>query len=123
MVFIYFRNGRFRTVYTVPISSAPSAITGNIHVDVHYYEDGNVALSTTKPISLSIPSLSVDTILSRIAAAERDYQEELTRAFSRLAEDAFKGLRRQLPITRQKVEWDKVGGYKLGQDIVSGKGR
>ena len=65
----------------------------------------------------------MDTILSRIAAAERDYQEELTRAFSRLAEDAFKGLRRQLPITRQKVEWDKVGGYKLGQDIVSGKGR
>jgi len=116
-------NGRFRAVYTVPISSASSAITGNIHVDVHYYEDGNVALSTTKPISLSISSLSVDTILSRIAAAERDYQEELTRAFSRLAEDAFKGLRRQLPITRQKVEWDKVGGYKLGQDIVSGKSR
>ncbi|KAN0084648.1 F-actin-capping protein subunit alpha [Elaphomyces granulatus] len=116
-------NGRFRTVYIVPISSTSSAITGNIHVDVHYYEDGNVALSTTKPVSVSVSSLSANTILSRIAAAERDYQEELTRAFSRLAEDAFKGLRRQLPITRQKVEWEKVGGYRLGQDIASGKGR
>lgn len=116
-------NGRFRTVYIVPISSASSVITGNIHVDVHYYEDGNVALSTTKPVSVSVSSLSADTILSRIAAAERDYQEELTRAFSRLAEDAFKGLRRQLPITRQKVEWEKVGGYRLGQDIASGKSR
>lgn len=61
--------------------------------------------------------------MSKIAATERDHQEELNRAFGRLAEGAFKSLRRQLPITRQKVEWEKVGGYRLGQDISGGKGR
>jgi capping protein alpha len=116
------RNGRFRAIYQLPVSSS-SSITGSIHVDVHYYEDGNVALSTTKPVSISVSSLSAEAVMSKIAAAERDYQEELNRAFSRLAEGAFKSLRRQLPITRQKVEWDKVGGYRLGQDIAGGRGR
>ena len=98
-------------------------MTGKIHVDVHYYEDGNVALNTTKPLNLTVPSVSAESIISRIATAERDYQEELNRAFVRTADGAFKGLRRQLPITRQKVEWEKVGGYRLGQDISGGKGR
>lgn len=116
------RNGRFRTIYHVPVSSS-TTLTGKIHVDVHYYEDGNVALNTTKPVSISIPSVSAESIVSRIATAERDYQEALNRAFVQTAEGVFKGLRRQLPITRQKVEWEKVGGYRLGQDISGGKGR
>lgn len=117
-----FWNGRFRAIYQLPVSSS-STLTGNIHVDVHYYEDGNVALNTTKPINISIPSVSAESIVSRIAAAERDYQEALNRAFVQTSEGVFKGLRRQLPITRQKVEWEKVGGYRLGQDISGGKGR
>lgn len=117
------RNGRFRAIYQVPISSSSTTVTGKIHVHVHYYEDGNVALNTTKPVSASVSSVSAEAIMSRIAAAERDYQEELNRAFVSVAEGAFKGLRRQLPITRQKVEWEKVGGYRLGQDISGGKGR
>ena len=100
-----------------------TTISGQIKVDVHYYEDGNVALNTTKPVSLTVPSVDAGAIISKIAAAERDYQEELNRTFVNTAEGAFKGLRRQLPITRQKVEWEKVGGYRLGQDISGGKGR
>lgn len=116
------RNGRLRAVYQVPIEVS-TTVTGKIHVDVHYYEDGNVALNTTKPVSIPISSLSAETIVSRVAATERDYQETLNRAFVQMAEEAFKNLRRQLPITRQKVEWEKVGGYRLGQDISGGKGR
>lgn len=116
------RNGRLRAVYQVPIEES-TTVTGKIHVDVHYYEDGNVALNTTKPVSIPISSLSAETIVSRVAATERDYQETLNRAFVQMAEEAFKNLRRQLPITRQKVEWEKVGGYRLGQDISGGKGR
>ncbi|KAI1941950.1 F-actin-capping protein subunit alpha [Ophidiomyces ophidiicola] len=116
-----FWNGRYRAIYHVPVSS-PATMTGKLHVDVHYYEDGNVSLSNTKPVSVPIqPNLSADTIVRRIAAVEREHQEELNGAFGRLAEGAFKGLRRQLPITRQKVEWDKVGGYRLGQDIAGGR--
>jgi capping protein alpha len=91
---------------------------------VHYYEDGNVSLNNTKPLSVSLAgSQSADAIIRRIASAERQHQDELNQAFNRLAEGAFKGLRRQLPITRQKVEWEKVGGYRLGQDISGGRGQ
>jgi capping protein alpha len=92
-------------------------LNGEIHVDVHYYEDGNVALNTKKPVNISVPSVSAESIMSRIATVERDYQEELNKAFVQMSEGAFKGLRRQLPITRQKVEWEKIGGYRLGQNI------
>ncbi|RDW72114.1 subunit of heterodimeric actin filament capping protein Capz [Coleophoma crateriformis] len=94
-----------------------------LFVDVHYYEDGNVRLLTDKPVSTSVPSVSASTIAREIAVAEKKYQEEINKGFTNLSEGAFKGLRRQLPITRQKIEWDKIAGYRLGQDIGGGSSR
>jgi capping protein (actin filament) muscle Z-line, alpha len=85
---------------------------------VHYYEDGNVSLTTHKTISLTFPSQpAAAEIVRKIAAAEKAYQVELNTAFGAMNEEGFKGLRRQLPVTRQKVEWEKVGGYRLGSDL------
>jgi hypothetical protein len=82
---------------------------------VHYYEDGNVRLITERPISSSLgSSTSASEIVKSVAQIERRYQEELNRGFQGLSENAFKGLRRQLPVTRQKVEWDKIAAYKAG---------
>ncbi|KAG6986453.1 F-actin-capping protein subunit alpha [Physcia stellaris] len=112
-----FWNGRWRSTYFLDPSS--STLSGSIKVDVHYYEDGNVRLTTSKPI----PSVSVagsatgSEVIKQVAQIEKKYQEELNRSFTALSEGTFKGLRRQLPVTRQKVEWEKVGGYRLGQDI------
>jgi hypothetical protein len=115
------RNGRWRSLYIYSPSS--SFLKGSINVDVHYYEDGNVRLLTTKPVSASIPSASAASIVREITVAEKKYQEEVNRGFNNLSEGAFKGLRRQLPITRQKIEWDKIAGYKLGQDIGGGSSK
>ena len=99
-------------------------MTGTIKVDVHYYEDGNVRLATSKQVSTSVGgSASGAEIVKTIAAAERKYQEELNRGFSGLSEGVFKGLRRQLPVTRQKMEWEKVASYKVGQNLGGGRGR
>ena len=84
---------------------------------MHYYEDGNVRLTTSKPVpdtSISSSGSTAADITKQIAAVERKYQEELNRGFTALSEGSFKNLRRQLPITRQKVEWEKVGGYRVG---------
>ncbi|KAL7622089.1 F-actin-capping protein subunit alpha [Parahypoxylon ruwenzoriense] len=117
-----FWNGRWRSLYTINPSSG--ALEGSIKVDVHYYEDGNVRLLTNKPISTSASSSSTGAGIAReIAATEKKYQEELNRGFASLSEGAFKGLRRQLPVTRQKIEWDKVASYRVGQDIGGGASR
>ncbi|KAI4263256.1 MAG: hypothetical protein L6R42_001596 [Xanthoria sp. 1 TBL-2021] len=113
-----FWNGRYRSNYLFTPSS--STLSGTINVDVHYYEDGNVRLTTTKKIpemkleaSTASSSSAAAEVLRKIAGVERAYQEELNRGFGRLSEGEFKGLRRQLPVTRQKVEWEKIGGYRV----------
>jgi len=69
---------------------------------------------TEKSITASTSSTASATdIVTQIAALERKYQEDLNKAFTSLSEGSFKSLRRQLPITRQKVDWDKVGGYRV----------
>ncbi|KAL9613388.1 MAG: hypothetical protein Q9167_002091 [Letrouitia subvulpina] len=122
-----FWNGRWRSTYVY--SPSASSLTGSLKVDVHYYEDGNVRLTTSKSVpSSSIaasPSLSPSALAAEItksiSGVEKKYQEELNKGFTKLSEGEFKNLRRQLPVTRQKIEWEKVGGYRLGQDIGSGK--
>ncbi len=99
------------------------SLEGSVKVDVHYYEDGNVRLLTTKPVAASVASGSGGGIAKEIATVEKRYQEELNRGFANLSEGAFKALRRQLPVTRQKIEWDKVASYRLGQDIGGGSSR
>lgn len=110
-----FWNGRWKSFYKFTPSS--SSLSGSIKVDVHYYEDGNVRLLTTKPVAASVSSGSAIDIVREIANTEKVYQKELNKGFLHLSEGAFKGLRRQLPVTRQKVEWEKIAGYRLGQDI------
>jgi len=94
-----FWNGRWRSTYTLNPSS--NSVVGTIKVDVHYYEDGNVRMSTSKKVETS--GSSADTLVREIAKAENKYQEEVNKAFTTLSEGSFKGLRRQLPVTRQKV--------------------
>lgn len=81
-------------------------------------------LLTNKDVSLNISAgASASEIVRQIATAEKKYQEDLNKAFGSLSEGAFKSLRRQLPITRQKIEWEKISGYRLGQDIGGGARR
>ncbi|KAK0742506.1 F-actin capping protein alpha subunit-domain-containing protein [Apiosordaria backusii] len=118
-----FWNGRWRSLYIYDPSS--NSLEGSIKVDVHYYEDGNVRLLTDKKVNVSVPSSGkvADAIAREISTAEKKYQEDLNRSFTQLSEGAFKALRRQLPVTRQKIEWDKVASYRLGQDIGGGASR
>lgn len=113
-------NGRWRSSYVYNPTSG--ALSGSIKVDVHYYEDGNVRLLTNKEVSLSLGGgASGSEIIRKISIEEKKYQEDLNKAFGSLSEGAFKALRRQLPITRQKIEWEKISGYRLGQDIGGGR--
>ncbi|KAI9835898.1 MAG: hypothetical protein M1819_001796 [Sarea resinae] len=89
------------------------SLKGSVKVDVHYYEDGNVRLLTEKPVSVSLSaSARAPELIHQIMRVEKKYQEDLNKAFGSLSDGAFKGLRRQLPITRQKIEWEKISTYR-----------
>ncbi|KAL9138756.1 MAG: hypothetical protein Q9175_000022 [Cornicularia normoerica] len=114
-----FWNGRLRTTYLY--HPPTTTLTGTLKCDVHYYEDGNVRLLTTKTLPPTTIAASVSEIMKTIAKVEKGWQEELNRGFSRLSEGEFKSLRRQLPVTRQKVEWEKVTSYRAGKEIGGGR--
>ncbi|KAJ7440910.1 F-actin-capping protein subunit alpha [Mycena galericulata] len=121
--------GRWRSEYIIDLNE--NDVHGKVLVNVHYYEQGNVQLSTTHTISLSLPaavvasspSASASKILALIEDEEGKYQTSLNDTYQEMGEKTFKGLRRALPVTKQKIDWDRaLGPYKLGQELASSKG-
>ncbi|KAL1758423.1 F-actin-capping protein subunit alpha [Schizophyllum commune] len=123
-----FWSGRWRSEYTVDLND--NTINGKIWLNVHYYEQGNVQLNTTHNITIALPPAIVTSappaaaskILALIDFEETKYQTSLNDTYSEMGEKTFKALRRALPMTRQKLDWDKVLGYKIGQEIQGSKG-
>jgi len=123
-----FWSGRWRSEYEVNLDSR--SVQGKIAVNVHYYEQGNVQLAANHEVSLSLPSTIVQSspiqsavkVLALIESEEGEYQTSLTETYQSMSEKTYKSLRRALPMTRSKMDWDKVLGYKLGAELSAGKG-
>lgn len=125
-----FWSGRWRSRYLIDL--AKGQINGKVFINVHYYEQGNVQLQSTHTPSLSlapphpIPATSqtATKLLKLIEIQEGEYQTSLANVYHEMGEKTFKGLRRALPMTRSKMDWDKVLGYKLGAELsASNTGR
>ncbi|KLT45134.1 subunits of heterodimeric actin filament capping protein Capz [Cutaneotrichosporon oleaginosum] len=114
-----FWTGRWRTRWVV--DRAARTVSGTIRVDVHYYEQGNVQLSTEHRAAFELPdgedAALASAIVSNIARVETEYQLEIGDVYAGLGDKAFRALRRALPVTRQRVDWDKVSGYSIGSDL------
>lgn len=102
--------GRWRSIYEIDMESGK--IEGSILVNVHYYEQGNVQLSTKHSPKIEVPSptneKSPKEIMKAIQTAESQYQAGLNSAYSDLGEHTFKLLRRALPVTKQKINWNNI---------------
>jgi capping protein alpha len=55
-----------------------------------------------------VPETAAEQISELIAHAEDEYQRGLNAGYMQLSNNTFKSLRRTLPITRSKLNWDKV---------------
>lgn len=64
------------------------------------------------------PTTTASKLLASIEAQESDYQTSLTEAYHEMGEKTFKGLRRALPLTRQKLDWDKVRGHAVASPAM-----
>lgn len=121
-----FWSGRWRSEYVVDFEE--KTIVGKMLVNVHYYEQGNVQLSTTHDVSVPLPSAitpsqaSAPKLLALIGEEESKYQNSLNDSYHEMREKTFKGLRRALPMTRSKVDWEKVTAYQIGAELAASKG-
>jgi capping protein alpha len=117
-------NGRWRSQWTCKFSSGGGQIqlNGIVRVNVHYYEDGNVQLTTDTPKNATVqggnnPAAIADAAVKAIKKVEQDYHAKIEQSYATLSDTTFKALRRILPITRTKIEWPKIQNYKVGGDL------
>ncbi|KAJ7935558.1 F-actin capping protein alpha subunit [Mycena leptocephala] len=99
--------GRWRSEYTIDLNeNTRSKVAGST------FDNAHDILVTATAIVTSSPSSSASKILALIEDEEGKYQTSLNDTYQEMGEKTFKGLRRALPLTRQKLDWDKVLGYK-----------
>jgi capping protein alpha len=119
-----FWGGRWRSVWTIKFKPGGDAkLEGIVRIQVHYYEDGNVQLVTnfSKPATVKIPSDAkgaAEALLKQIAKAEQEYHTALEHSYNTMSETTFKALRRVLPITREKIKWEKIRNYRIGSEAA-----
>jgi len=115
-------NGRWRGIWTVSLQDSHASVKGTIKVQVHYYEDGNVQLQATKNEELSV-NLENDnlalaqSVVNAIRNAESNYQDSINENYKWMNDKTFKALRRNLPLTRSKIDWQKILSYRVASEI------
>ncbi|KAI7851858.1 F-actin-capping protein subunit alpha [Circinella umbellata] len=60
---------------------------------------------------------TVATVLKEVADFDKRYHSSINNSYGDLAENTFKGLRRALPLTRNKMDWNKILNYKIGNEL------
>lgn len=142
-----FWNGRWRSTWQITFSptGGQATIDGKLQVNVHYYEEGNVQLNNTVEKHLQSagiylflllilqfylfiylaytttiggdPSATAVNAMKAIIKAEQAFHSALDASYTTMGDTTFKALRRALPITRMKIDWNKIRTYKIGADL------
>jgi len=119
-----FWNGRWRSTWKISFSPGGQAtIDGNIKLNIHYYEEGNVQLvsNTEKRHNVNAPNpeqFGKDAVAA-IQKIEGDFHNSLDGNYDAMSSTTFKALRRPLPIFKQLIKWENLAQYEVGSNLKS----
>ena len=114
-------NGRWRSEWILKVSGDQAEVSGDLKLQVHYYEEGNVQLVSSKDVKETLGVKSekemARELVSLVAEAEKVYQTGVTENYQNMSDNTFKTLRRALPVTRTKFDWNRVTQYTIGKEL------
>lgn len=83
-------------------------MAGQIRINNHYFEQGNIQFSLKKSFEATkLVSSDGEGITAEINRLETAYQLEIENMHENLRTGMFKKMRRFMPVTGAKFDWDK----------------
>lgn len=106
-----FWSGKWSSTWIVSVEGSTAAVTGEIKVHAHYFEDGNVQMQSTKAIpkkdiSFTDSANLASLLTAHIKEADSAYHSGLDEMYGNMDEETFRAMRRIMPITRTKMDWN-----------------
>lgn len=103
-------SGSWRGSFVVELAGGSARVTGEISLLAHYFEDGNVQMSTQKDcendgVAYSDAASLGEAIVDLIRGWEHTLQNGLETMYIGMSNQTFKDMRRILPVTKTKFDW------------------
>ncbi|CAI5720580.1 unnamed protein product [Hyaloperonospora brassicae] len=119
-----FWGGRWKSRWEVDLTADPGTVKGSIELHVHYFENGNLQLQSSKDVEEAItiqqPGGLGDALLRVMKEAEDDLQMNLEDMYINMSEETFKEMRRVMPVTQTKMEWS-LHAHRTAKDLGRSK--
>lgn len=120
-------NGKWRSEWMATVGGDGNIyLQGGAKVHVHYYEDSNVQLVTKQSYdqilieginSSSNKAALAQGVVKILKKLEGRYQTSLRDNYNTMDDTTFKALRRKLPISKTKFNWENIDALRIGKEI------
>ena len=88
-------------------------------VNVHYFEEGNVQLNTLfereVDVNVDDPESTAEEVVGIIKDFENGFQKKMAEMYQNMNSKTIKSMRRVLPITAQKMDWNPASHLMVSQ--------
>ena len=81
-------------------------VHGQVRTNTYYYEEGNIQLNLDQKFDQTISGDTPTSLIEFIEKCENDVQTAMEKVYETFNENYIKPLRRALPVTGTKMNWD-----------------